>query len=341
MCKDRYTLLPLTCKHSLDLTVTYHSTNIVRLGFPVRVLGKPGLRAYDGRHAHHAPHLSVSLMLLRDVITYLAQRNIGLYRMSDTLAPYVTSTHHEGFERQIEECADELASLGAQVRALDLRLTVHAGMHVALATPDTNEARRSVAEIVTQAALLDGMALGPDGVIVLHVGGTYGDSRATLDRFARRYALLPPSVRRRVVVEHDDRVWSLNDLLPLHKACGVPIVFDYLHHMLLNPEAIPLDTALSLALNTWTANMKPKVHFSSPRTEAHLGPRGSGTAVLPPHPGQHADFLNPFEFIGVLQAARTLPPFDMMLEAKAGDLALLRLRDDLTRYASELRMRIQ
>lgn len=280
-------------------------------------------------------------MQLRDVMTYLAQQQITLYRLSDSLAPYLTSPQHSGFERQIEECADELASLGALVQARGLRLTVHAGMHVALATPDADEARRSVAEIVAQAALLDGVGLGPEGVIVLHVNGMYGDSRATLDRFARRYTLLPPDVRRRVVVEHDDRMWSLNDLLPLHEVCGVPIVFDYLHHMLLNPAAIPLDAAVGLALATWPANVRPKVHFSSPRTEAHLGPRGSGMAVLPPRPGQHADFLNPFEFIGLLRAVRTLPPFDIMLEAKAGDLALLRLREDLARYAPELATRIQ
>lgn len=313
---------------------------IIRLGFPVRVLGKPGLRAHDGRRAHHAPHLSVSLAHLRDVIVYLAQRRIGLYRLSDALAPYLTSPDHNGFERQIEECAEELATVGASARAAGLRLTIHAGSYVTLAAPDAAEGRRAVAEIVAQAALLDAMGLGPEAVIVLHVSGAYEDKSATLDRFARRYTLLPPSARGRVVVEHDERVWSLGELLPLHQACGVPIVFDYLHHMVLNPTRIPLDSALSLALATWPRDVRPKVRFSSPRTEAHLGPRGSGTAVLPPRPGQHADFLNPFEFAGFLTAARALPPFDVMLEAKAGDLALLRLREDLARYAPEVAARV-
>ena len=37
-----------------------------------------------------------------------------------------------------------------------------------------------------------------------------------------------------------------------------------------------------------------------------------------------------------LTAARGLPLFDIMLEAKAADLALLRLRADLRRYTPEL-----
>jgi UV DNA damage endonuclease len=58
--------------------------------------------------------------------------------------------------------------------------------------------------------------------------------------------------------------------------------------------------------------------------------------VLAPQAGQHADYVNPFEFATLLAAARGLPPFDIMLEAKAADLALLRLREDLRRYAPEL-----
>ena len=36
------------------------------------------------------------------------------------------------------------------------------------------------------------------------------------------------------------------------------------------------------------------------------------------------------------RTARGLPPFDIMLEAKAADMALLRLREDLRRYAPEV-----
>ncbi len=63
--------------------------------------------------------------------------------------------------------------------------------------------------------------------------------------------------------------------------------------------------------------------------------------MLPPRAGQHADFINPFEFASLLRHARTHAPFDIMLEAKAGDLALLRLRDDLARYAPDVAAIVQ
>jgi UV DNA damage endonuclease len=37
-----------------------------------------------------------------------------------------------------------------------------------------------------------------------------------------------------------------------------------------------------------------------------------------------------------MEGARGLPPFDAILEAKAADLALLRLREDLRRFAPEI-----
>jgi UV DNA damage endonuclease len=312
---------------------------MIYLGFPVRILGRPGLRAYDGRRRASGPHLSVSLAYLRDVVAYLAGRSIRCYRLSDALAPYLTYGASGSYERQIEECGPELAEVGAQIRAAGLRLTMHLGMHIALGAEDGDRASWTVAELVAQSALLDGLGAGPEAVLVVHVGGM-GGGTAVLHRFARRYGLLPPTVRRRVVVEQDDRVWSLQGLLQLHQTCGVPVVFDYLHHMLNNPEQLPLPAALALALATWPEAVRPKIHFSSPRTEAHLGPAGS-QAVLPPRPGQHADFINPFEFAALLRIARPLSPFDIMLEAKGGDLALLRLRDDLAAYAPDVAGMVQ
>ena len=53
---------------------------------------------------------------------------------------------------------------------------------------------------------------------------------------------------------------------------------------------------------------------------------------------QHADFIDPFAFIAFLRAVRAagLRDFDVMLETKAKDLALLRLREDVPGLAPDL-----
>jgi UV DNA damage endonuclease len=308
-----------------------------RLGVAVRILGKAGLRARDGRRAEHAPHLSVSLLLVREVLAYLAEQQIGCYRLADDLAPYLTDARHPAFARQIDECGDLLAETGALAREHGIRLSMHMPMHVALAAPDAALAERSASEVIARARLLDALGAGPEAVLVLHVGGAHGDGAAARFRFAACYERLPEPARRRVVVEPDESSFDLPDLLRLHQVTGAPVVLDILHHQINDRSRIPLGQALGLALATWPRGMRPKIHFSTQRTEAHLLPdrRGQARRVLAPQAGQHADYINPFEFAALIAAARGLPPFDIMLEAKAADLALLRLREDLRRYAPE------
>jgi UV DNA damage endonuclease len=59
---------------------------------------------------------------------------------------------------------------------------------------------------------------------------------------------------------------------------------------------------------------------------------------LPPVWTGHADFTNPFEFARFMRDADGLA-FDVMLEAKAKDISLLKLRPDLLRYAPDVAAR--
>jgi UV DNA damage endonuclease len=92
---------------------------------------------------------------------------------------------------------------------------------------------------------------------------------------------------------------------------------------------------------TWHADQQPKIHFSSPRTEMHEKITVDKTTrkkimkpVAPMFTGP-ADFCNPFEFATFMRLVADFD-FDVMLEAKAKDLALVRLRWDLLRYAPDV-----
>lgn len=318
----------------------------MRLGFGAKVLGQPGLKSHDTRRWQNGPHLSVSLAYLRDIFVYLERHDIHMYRMSSELAPYVTHPDLPQFHAQIDECQAELALLGEMARAQRLRLSFHPRSHVTLSTPDPAAAQKAVADLKALAQLMDGMELGPEAVIVLHVGGAYEDKAAAAHRFVERFLRLPAFVCRRLALEHDDVLYSLADVYAIHRRTGIPMVFDYLHFLNHNPEGMTLTEALRLALSTWPAGVTPKVHFSSPRTEMRLishTDAASGqrhTVVRPPLTTQHADFANPFEFIAFLRTTQDLPDFDVLLELKAKDLALLRLRRDVARFAPELCARL-
>lgn len=310
---------------------------MIRLGFAVRAVARPGLAGGAGRG--RPPHLSVALARLGDMLGYLAQIGVRYYR-----APLALPG--AGGLAQLAECADQVDALAAALARSGVRVTVHMPLGLALSSPDGALAAEAAAAVEATAALLAaldaGRPRGPaEGVMVAHLGAAAGDAAAAA-RFAARYMALSARARARLSLEHEGAGPSLGQLLALHQACGVPVVFDALHWELHNPEALPLGLALGLALATWPPGSRPKAHLSSHRSEAHLlpGRAGASARVVPPRPGQHADFVAAGDLERLLRAARGLPPFDLMLEAKAGELAVARLRAEIARRAPDLAGRL-
>ncbi len=315
----------------------------MRLGFVVKPLARPELKSHDNRRWQNNPHLSVSLAYLRDVFAYLTEARIGMYRISSELAPYVTHPEMPQFHHQVAECTAELAQIGALARGADLRLSFHPAQHIVLNAAGPDLVARSAADLIVQATILDAMGLGPEAVVVTHLGGVYGNRYAARERFVRNYEALPEVGRRRLVLENDDTRFSVADILWVHERIGIRLVFDNLHHRLNNPTDIPPREALAACLATWPADVRPKIHFSSPRTE-WLVAGGDGdqpAEVRQTRWSYHSDYVNPFEFIDFLRMAEGLRPFDVMLEVRAKDLALRQLREDLARFAPDLARQLE
>ncbi|MBV9076527.1 MAG: UV DNA damage repair endonuclease UvsE [Methylobacteriaceae bacterium] len=320
------------------------SSPVLRLGFPVKVMGKPDLKSNDTRRWQKGPHLKVSLEYLDGILDYVAKHGVGLYRMSSDLAPYATHPDMPQFHGMVAESDAELAAIGAKARRLGIRLSFHPSQFVLLNSPDPELTRKSIWDLVSQAEMLDRMGLGPEAVLVTHVGGVYGDAEMSRARWAETWPTLPEPVRRRLVLEHDDLRFSAADVLWIHERTGVRLIFDYQHFWCLNPERLDMVDTLRRILATWPDDVRPKIHYSSPRTELRELKRldrktkKKKTVLLPPVWTGHADFVNPFEFVRFMRDAESLV-FDVMLESKAKDLALLKLRPDLLRYAPDVAAR--
>jgi UV DNA damage endonuclease len=276
--------------------------NAGRLGFPVKVVGVPGLKSHDTRRWQKGPHLKSSLQCVEAILDYLSRHEIRMYRLSSDLAPYATHPDMPQFHHMIAESDRELRAIGSKARALDVRLSFHPSQYVLLNSPDDRLTRKSIWDLSSQAEMLDRMELNSEAVVVTHVGGTYGDASASRERWARTWETLPSHVQRRLVLEHDDLRFSAADVLWIHDRTGVRLVFDYQHFWCLNPERLEMLPTLARILATWPAGETPKIHYSSPRTEMREVKRRDKdskrlkTVQLPPVMTGHADFTNPFEF---------------------------------------------
>jgi UV DNA damage endonuclease len=311
-----------------------------RLGFPVKVLGEK-LKSNDSRKWQSGPHLRVSLGYLRAILGYLEKKQIRMYRMSSDLAPYATHPDMPQFHGQVQECRSELREIGAEARRLGVRLSFHPSQFVVLNSPDPELRRKSVWDLQSQAEILDCMEMNDEAVVVIHAGGAYGDIESGMTRWIQTWAELPEPVRRRLVLENDDLRYSAANVLHIHARTGIRLIFDVQHFLCHNPEQLELSATVERFLRTWPQGMRPKLHFSSPRTEMrevtrkNRKTRKKETVLLPPVWTGHADFNHPFEFISFMRSTAALE-FDVMLEAKAKDLALIRLRQDLLRYAPDV-----
>ncbi len=280
------------------------------------------LRLANLNEARAAEVITENLNTLMDVLRWNLERDIRFFRVSSAVIPLAS---HEAFTLEWRtHFAAELAEIRTFVTENGLRLSMHPGQYIVLNAPRPEVVQKAAQELEYHAAFLD--AVDPaQGTMTLHVGGAYGDKAASLARFAENFTRLSPAAQRRLTLENDDRTYTAGEVLGLCEQLGVPMIFDFWHHKL-NPTAetwdADLDALLPRIANTWGERV-PKLHLSSGR--------GLGTA--------HADLIEPVDFGQVehfLGSFGKDKPYDLMLEAKLKEVALLELLKNTTQAAVEI-----
>jgi UV DNA damage endonuclease len=254
-----------------------------------------------------------NLAALEQVTSFLETHRILLYRISSNLIPF--ASHLVNTVPWWDEYGETITRIGARFRRIGVRISTHPGQYTVLNSTQQSIVSAAISELVYHARLLDALGADTSCKIVVHVGGLYGGSeRLAMDRFVATAKALPETIRRRLVVENDDRLFDAEEVLEVGQAAGIPVVFDWLHHQA-NSCARPIADVLREIFETWAAaDGRPKIHLSSQASDAPAG--------------AHAAFIDVRDAIAFLDVAPALP-FDCMLEAKEKDRALLKLRDDL------------
>ena len=248
-----------------------------------------------------------NLACLKRILEYNAEHGLLYYRITSDLVPFASHPVCE-FD-WAGEFAAEFAALGAFARANGMRITMHPGQYTLISSPNEVTWANSVRELAYHAAVLDGMGMDTTAKLQLHVGGVYGDKAASSARFVERFALLPDSVRRRLVIENDERLYGVPDCLQISEAAGIPILFDDFHFRL-KDDGMPYAEALALTSATWhEGDGVPLLDYSSQQQDKRFG---SHAATL-----DEADFAAFLERIGTAEV-------DVMLEIKDKNLSALR-----------------
>jgi UV DNA damage endonuclease len=241
---------------------------------------------------------------------------IKFMRLSSEMFPFAS---HEVYGYKLEPFASEaLAEAGRVAAELGHRLTMHPGQFTQLGSPRKEVTNNSVRDLEFHSELLQLLKLPPqqnrDAVMILHMGGVFGDKAATLDRFRDSYNKLSQDIKNRLVLENDDVSWSVHDLLPICEELNIPLVLDFHHHnIVFDVDKMREGTQDIIQLYdriraTWTRKgITQKMHYSEPTPEA----------ITPRQRRKH----NP----RVANLPPCDPTMDLMIEAKDKEQAVFEL----------------
>jgi len=189
-----------------------------------------------------------NLNCLQQILEFNVSNDLFFFRMTSDLVPF--ASHPVNTYNWQDYFKDALAQIGNYIKQHNLRISMHPDQFVVLNSPTESIVRNSFLELEYQCAIMDLMGLDKSAKLQIHAGGVYGEKPKAISRFITAYELLPQPIKERLVIENDDRLYSLADCLTIHAETGIPILFDNFHHECLN-NGEPMAEALRLASQTW------------------------------------------------------------------------------------------
>lgn len=248
---------------------------------------------------------------LLKILDWNNQKGILMYRMSSDMFPWCSEyeiqdlPHFDEIRQKLKECGDLAIQTGQ-------RITFHPSPYSVLASLRTDVVANAIKELSQHSEIMDLMGL-PRNLyypINIHVNTTQPNKEDAAKRFCENFGMLPEGVKRRLVVEVDDKAsqYTSVDLKNLvHDVIGIPVTFDYLHNQCNPPEGLTEKESLEICLSTWPADITPLTHFSESKK---LFEDSSAKQLA------HSDWINSkIETYGM--------DFDIELEVKMKEKALL------------------
>lgn len=256
--------------------------------------------------------IASNLSGLKKVLEWNKDNNIKLFRISSDTIPF--ASHPVNKVNWLLDFKNELDDIGLFIKQNDIRVYMHPNPIVYLNSPDSDVVKRSIEELEWHVKFLDSLNLDYTHKIVFHAGGVYGDKTEAIKRFVRVYNSLSEEFKNRLTLENDDRSYNVWDLININEATGIPIVFDNLHHKVLNTEKTKdkdIESILKKFFSSWDKKSGlPDIHYSTQRENARQGSHSESINIE-----EFADFFLKFYHLD----------FDIIFETKDKDKSVLAL----------------
>jgi len=244
-------------------------------------------------------------------IQHCILEGIKLFRISSDLVPFAT---HEIMKdiNYMSWMQSDLKRIGDIAKNNNMILSMHPSQMCCINSPKQDVVSNSINDLMYHYGILNAMGID-DFNIIIHVGGVYGNKSEAMKRFVSVFSGLSKDLRNHILLENDDKSYTISDIMKIHKETGVRVVFDC-HHHVCNNDGIELD--LEAIFATCDAGNVPKIHLSSPKSIKEFR--------------SHSDMID-YEYCRDFFEKYKGLEFDVMLECKDKDLAVEKFVEDYRR----------
>lgn len=288
----------------------------MKIGYACLTVGVPDTTIKTTRKANATPErleelVQHNLNATERMIDYNIENGIRMYRISSDLVPFGSDYETNSLD-WVSTFKDDFERMGKKIREHGLRVSMHPGQYTVLNSPDEGVVSRAMDDLEYHAQVLDALGVDASHKIILHIGGVYGDKETAIARFAENYQRLSPAVKDRLIIENDDRLYTIEDVLQVSYETGAPVVYDNLHNASNPSDAGVADAEwIKLAKETWAEKDGPaKIHYSQQRPEARIGAHTQTIYIKP--------FMSFYKEVAPLEV-------DIMLEVKDKNLSALKV----------------
>ena len=289
----------------------------MRIGYPcinwsIGCKGDRTFRLKSYSEARLVATVENNLNCLSEMLSFNVNHSLLFFRITSDLIPFASHPINQFdwqgyFKRKFQ-------AIGEFIATHDIRISMHPDQFTLINSVDNEVVERSVKELRYHVQVLDLMKLDTSAKIQIHVGGMYGDKAKSMRRFIRRFNELDERIQKRLVIENDDKLYSLKDCLCIHAETGMPVLFDLYHHEL-NNSGETIREAFDLFINTWAEqDGVPMVDYSSQQPGERKG--------------KHAESMDAEHFKHFIAETKAFD-FDIMLEIKDKEQSALKAVDVL------------
>ncbi|EOC99277.1 UV DNA damage repair endonuclease UvsE [Caldisalinibacter kiritimatiensis] len=257
-----------------------------------------------------------NLKLTKEILNWNINNGIFMYRVTSKLLPLVTHpdllndfkwrwTEDEDILKLMEDVKDI-------VKKNNIRLSMHPDQFTVINSLNEKVVENSIINLQYHYEVLSRLG-GTD--MIIHTGGVYGNKSAAMERFIKTYNSLDNNIKKYLRLENDDKSYTLADVLYINSKTSVPVVLDIHHHVCNNNKEMDIKKEINKVVDSWTeTELIPKLHISS-------GKEGK-------YDKRHHDYIKEEDMMSLLDLMENID-FDLMVEAKMKEKAVLKIKDFL------------